>query len=79
MFDYKGHLVMLPAEEVEFIAKKMSPFVEYEAGRLNIRFENKTLMSVPYASEPEIRVLEDVGTLEIFINGGREVLSLYIC
>ena len=78
-FDLKGNLTLTPAEEVEFLAKKESTFVEYEKGRLNIRFENKTLRSIPYAYEPEIRVLEDVGIVEVFINGGREVLSLYVC
>ena len=77
--DIKGNLTLVPAEELEILARKESPFVEYEAGRLNIRFENKTIRSVPYATEPEIRVLEDVGIVEVFINGGREVLSLYVC
>ena len=79
MFDIKGRLTMHPAEELRFLARKESPFIEYDNGRLNIKFENKTIRSVPFACEPEIEVLEDVGTLEIFINGGREVLSLYIC
>ena len=78
-FDIKGRLTLTPAEEMDLLVKKASSFIEYEAGRLNISFENKILRSIPYAHEPEIRVLEDVGTLEVFINGGREVLSLYIC
>ncbi len=78
-FDLDGNLVMLPCAEAMRYAIKESRFVSYEKGLLRVRFEGKTILERPYAEEPELMVLEDVGVVELFINGGRENITCYIC
>ncbi|MBE7071099.1 MAG: glycoside hydrolase family 32 protein, partial [Ruminococcaceae bacterium] len=78
-FDLADRLVMQPAEVLRDFAITDSRFVMYEEGRLCVRFEGKTLFSKAYASEPEYSVLEDVGTVELFIDGGHENISMFIC
>ncbi|MCR4688228.1 MAG: glycoside hydrolase family 32 protein [Saccharofermentans sp.] len=56
-----------------------SMFVRYENGRLEVVFDNRTLWSKAYAREPSCMVLEDVGTVEIFMEGGAENVSMFIC
>lgn len=78
-YDLSDRLVMMPVHEQRDFCINESRFVSYDDGRLNIRFEGKTLFSKAYASLPEITVLEDVGMVELFINGGRENISMFIC
>ena len=78
-YDLSDRLVMLPFHELRDFCVKESRFVSYEEGRLNIRFEGRTLFSKAYAQEPEMTVLEDVGMVELFVNGGRENISMFIC
>ena len=42
-------------------------------------FEGKTIFDKAYASEPDVQTLEDVGVVELFIDGGRETVTVYIC
>lgn len=78
-FDLADRLSMYPIRDLRNCLVKESRFVSYDDGRLNIRFEGKTLFSKAYAVEPEYRVLEDVGMVELFIDGGRENISMFIC
>ncbi|MCQ2532735.1 MAG: glycoside hydrolase family 32 protein [Saccharofermentans sp.] len=75
----RDELLMFPVEEACGLLKKESPFVFYERGLLKVVYENKTILERPFAEEPELQILEDVGVVEIFINGGREVITTYIC
>ena len=78
-FDLADRLVMRPCEALRDYTVTDSRFVIYDEGRLCIRFEGRTLFSKAYAVEPEYSVLEDVGTVELFIDGGRENISMFIC
>lgn len=78
-YDLADRLVMHTIKELRDCCIKESRFVSYDDGRLNVRFEGKTLMSKAYASEPEMTVLEDVGMVELFIDGGAENISMFIC
>ena len=42
-------------------------------------FEGRTLFDKAYRECPEIKVLEDVGTVEVFLDGGRETVTRFIC
>ena len=78
-FDLADRLVMRPCEVLRDFTVTDSRFVSYDEGRLNVRFEGRTLFSKAYAVEPEYSVLEDVGTVELFVDGGRENISMFIC
>jgi beta-fructofuranosidase len=78
-YDLSDRLVMMPVHEQRDFCINESRFVSYDDGRLNIRFEGKTLFSKAYACLPDITVLEDVGMVELFIDGGRENISMFIC
>ena len=58
---------------------KESRFVTYASGRLRVFFEGRTLFDKAYKECPDTRVLEDVGTVEVFLDGGRENITLFIC
>ena len=72
-------MLMMPVDEALKHLKDESRFVSYDRGRLKIMFEGKLIFDRPYKEEPDILVLEDVGVVEVFINGGREVITAYIC
>lgn len=72
-------LTMFPVEEACGLLKKESRFVTYDRGRLKVMFEGKTILDRPYACEPEVMTLEDVGVVELFIDGGKETITVYIC
>ena len=78
-YDLSDRLVMLPVHELRDCCIKESRFVSYDDGRLNVRFEGRTLFSKAYACQPELCVLEDVGMVELFIDGGHENISMIIC
>jgi len=70
---------MLPIDEALHLLKKESQFTVYENGRLRIQHEGHTILDRPYKEEPDILTLEDVGCVELFINGGMENITSYIC
>lgn len=78
-FDLDNLLIMLPADEIIGFGVDESRFVSYSDGRLRVSYEGRTIFSKAFAYEPQLTVLEDVGTVEIFINGGHEVISLFVC
>ena len=75
----KGELCMLPYGELRRRTVKESRFVAYASGRLSVFFEGRKLFDKAYRECPEISVLEDVGTVEVFLDGGRETISVFIC
>jgi len=78
-YDLSDRLVMLPVHELRDCCVNESRFVSYDDGRLSVRFEGRTLFSKAYASLPELTVLEDVGMVELFVDGGHENVSMFIC
>ena len=75
----KGELCLNPVRELKSRQIKESRFVTYASGRLRISFEGRTMFDKAYRECPEISVIEDVGTVEIFLDGGRENISMFIC
>lgn len=78
-FDKAGRLTMLPLTEGMHLLKKESSFVAYEHGHLRVKFNDRTVLERPFAHEPSVLTLEDVGSVELFINGGVENITVYIC
>lgn len=77
--DYNDNLTMNPCDECLKYIVSESRFVDYDNGRLRISFEGKTILDKPYAEEPEVMTLEDVGVVELFVNNGKETITSYIC
>lgn len=75
----KGELCLSPIAELKNRQIKESRFVSYASGRLRISFEGRTMFDKAYRECPEISVIEDVGTVEVFLDGGRENISMFIC
>ena len=75
----KGELCLNPVAELKNRQIKESRFVSYASGRLRVSFEGRTLFDKAYRECPEISVIEDVGTVEVFLDGGRENISVFIC
>ncbi|MBR3143520.1 MAG: glycoside hydrolase family 32 protein [Clostridiales bacterium] len=75
----KGEVCMIPYGSLRSRTIKESRFVSFGSGRLKVLFEGRTLFDKAYRECPEISVLEDVGTVEVFLNGGRETVSLFVC
>ena len=75
----KGELCLSPIAELKDRQIKESRFVSYASGRLRISFEGRTMFDKAYRECPEISVIEDVGTVEVFLDGGRENISMFIC
>ena len=46
---------------------------------LRVKFGDRTVLVRPYAHEPDVLTLEDVGSVELFINGGTENITVYVC
>lgn len=78
-FDKAGRLTMLPISEGFHLLKKESSFVLYDNGELRVRFGDRTVLARPYAHEPSVLTFEDVGSVELFINGGTENITVYVC
>ena len=72
-------MCLLPVKELKNRLIKESRFVSYASGRLRVQFEGRTLFDKAYRECPEIRVLEDVGTVEVFLDGGKEMISMFVC
>ena len=75
----KGEVCLQPAGELRRRIVKESRFVSYASGRLRVQFEGRTLFDRAYRESPEVSVLEDVGTVEVFLDGGKENISVFIC
>jgi len=75
----KGEIRFSPYGELKNRLVRESSFVSYYSGRLSIRFEGHTLFDKAYRECPDIAVIEDVGTVEVFLDGGREVISMFVC
>ncbi len=75
--DFK--LVMRPISEIMNKIKSESIFVKYDCGRLVVGYKGIKVFDKAYKEEPQIEVLEDVGVVEVFINGGEEVVTSYVC
>lgn len=75
----KGEICLIPYAELRYRQVKESSFVSYGSGRLRVQFEGRTLFDKAYRECPEIGVLEDVGTVEVFLDGGRETITVFVC
>lgn len=78
-FNFDDKLTMRPIKEVMPFIKKESKYVSYDEGLLCVRYEGKTLFKIPLAEEPKTEILEDVGTVEVFLDGGLKTITTYIC
>lgn len=78
-FSRKGEVCLIPYGELRNRQLSESRFVSYASGRLRVFFEGRTLFDKAYRECPDIKVLEDVGTVEVFLDGGRENISVFIC
>ena len=77
--DFNGKLSMLPVKDLMPAMKTESRFVDYDKGTLRISIEGRTLYTKQYASEPDVGVIEDTESVELFIDGGLENISMLIC
>ena len=73
-----GDLRVIPAKELydNYLVRKESDFVSYDNGRLRVVFEKRTVFDKAYASLPSIETVEDVGTLEVFLKGGTDNITI---
>lgn len=79
-FNFDDKLVTKPIREVLPYLKKESEFVSYDEGKLRISFEGKTIFEIAgLECEPNLMTLEDVGVVEVFLNGGEKTITTYIC
>ena len=77
--DFGGKLSLLPHPDLMPAMKTESRFVDFDKGTLRISIEGRTLLTKMYRSEPDIGVIEDTISVEVFLNGGTENISLIIC
>ena len=75
----KGEVCLIPYGDLRNRQVIESSFVSYASGRLRVHFEGRTLFDKAYKECPEMGVLEDVGTVEVFLDGGRETITLFVC
>ena len=75
----EGGVRLTPYGELRNRLVKESSFVSYHSGRLRVQFEGHTLFDKACRECPDIAVIEDVGTVEVFLDGGREVISMFVC
>jgi beta-fructofuranosidase len=75
----KGEVCLIPYGELRRRQVKESSFVSYASGRLRVMFEGRTLFDKAYKECPDLGVLEDVGTVEVFLEGGLETITLFVC
>ncbi len=76
-----GDLVIKPSRELydRRMVITESSFVSYDNGRLRISFDKKTIFDKAYRALPDIETVEDVGTVEAFINGGTDNITITVC
>ena len=77
--DFNGKPALMPVRDLMPALKTESRFVDYDKGMLRVSFEGRTLFTKQYRSEPDIGVIEDTETVEIFLDGGTETISLILC
>lgn len=75
----KGEVIMQPYGDLKRRQNKESNFVSYDDGRLRVFFDGRTLFEKAYRECPEIKVIEDIGMVEVFLDGGIETISMHIC
>lgn len=78
-FDDNGCLTMNAIREVSDKLKTESVFVKYDRGRLEVSYKGAKFFDKAYKEEPSYRILEDVGVVEVFINGGVQTVTAYVC
>ena len=78
-FNKENRLVMRPIKQIMPYIKKESPFVSYNDGLLRIQCDGRTILRKQLSGEPETEILEDSGVVEVFLNGGTDVITTYIC
>lgn len=77
--NHEQRLIMKPIREIRSRIKSESSFVKYDRGRLEISFQGTRFWDKAYKEEPQLEILEDVGVVEVFINGGEETATVYVC
>lgn len=77
--DYENFLVLQPVSELRKEMKTDSKFVDYAFGIFTVQYEGRILAERRYKEAPDVKVIEDVGTVEVFIDGGRETLTAFVC
>lgn len=78
-FNDEGRLTINAIREVSDKLKSESSFVKYDRGRLEVSYKGQKFFDKAYKEEPALRILEDVGVVEVFINGGIETVTAYVC
>ena len=81
MLNKAGELCIKPARELydSFLVSSDSDFVSYDNGRLRVVCEKKTVFDKAYRALPDVDVVADVGTVEAFINGGVDNITIIVC
>ena len=76
-----GELSIMPSAELldARLTTSDSSFVCYDNGRLKIMYEKKTIFDKAYRSLPDTLTVEDVATVEVFINGGVDNITITVC
>ena len=76
-----GELLIRPAAELydHRLVVNESGFVVYDNGRLKVSFEKRTMFDKAYREQPVIETVEDVGTVEAFMNGGTDNVTIVVC
>jgi hypothetical protein len=77
--DINGRPALMPVRDLMPVLKTESRFVDFDKGTLRISIEGRTLFTKQYRAEPDIGVIEDTETVELFLDGGTENISLIIC
>ncbi len=77
--DFNGRPALMPVRDLMPALKTESRFVDFDKGTLRISIEGRTLFTKQYRAEPDIGVIEDTETVELFLDGGTENISLIIC
>ena len=75
----KGEVCLIPYGELRNRQVIESSFVSYASGRLRVMFEGRTLFDKAYKECPDMGVIEDIGTVEVFLDGGRETITVFVC
>ena len=76
-----GELCIKPASELydNYLVNSDSDFVAYDNGRLRVLCEKKTVFDKAYRALPDVDTVADVGTVEAFINGGVDNITVIVC
>ena len=77
--DLSGRPALLPHPDLMPALRAESRFVDFDKGTLSIKIEGRTLFTKMYRSEPDVGTIEDTESVELFIDGGSENISMVIC